>query len=343
MSAALSSAGGVVGDQWLEFFSYDAFPNDILAVKGRKRTSRRGQNLKTTDNTISNGSKIAVANGQCALIVEQGRILDLCDRAGEYVFTLGGESSVFSGGTKNSALASAWERFKFGGQPGRDTRVYYINTKEITDNKFGTANPVPFRVVDRNIGLDVDIAIRFFGQYSYRISNPILFFMSIAGNFPDIYHRSELDSQLKAELMSAIQPALAKLSAWGIRYSELPGCTEQLTEALNELLAPKWQEKRGIALDSFAITSVTAAPEDEKLIKDLQRAAVLRDPAMAHAVTAEMMAKAQAGALQTAASNQSGSINGLVGLSLAQQVIGGMTLPLPYGQTPISQPIPVHR
>lgn len=348
--AAAGSTKGAFADQWLEFFSYDAFSPDVLAVKGQKHSGRKSQNTKGNDNVISNGSRVAVASGQCALIIEQGQVLDVADQPGEYTFMLGGEASAFSDysskGLVKTSLANAMERFKFGGQPGKDTRVYYINTKEITGNKFGTANPVPFRVVDRNIGLDMDIAIRFFGQYSYHISNPILFFMNIAGNFPDVYGRSQLDSQLKSELLSALQGALAKLSAYGVRYTELPAHTEQLTAALNEVLAKTWRDKRGIELDSFSIASVTPRDEDEKLIRDLQRTAVMKDPTMSAALTQEanmrlagQMAEAHAGALQAAAANHGGSIQGLMGLGLAQQMMGGIPMPHAYpAPAPVQPP-----
>jgi len=323
LTAAAAAARGVLADQWLEFFYCEALPEDVLAVKGRKRINSRGQNTAGSDNVISDGSIIAVADGQCMIIVEQGRILDICAEPGEYVFDVAGEPTVFGGGAFADnvldSLKSAWERFKFGGQPGKDTRVYYFNTKEIIGNKYGTAHPVPFRVVDRNIGLDVDISIRFFGQYSYRVTNPVLFYMNVAGNFAHTYGREQLDGQLKTEVLDALQPAVAKISALGIRYSALPGHTGELAAALNDVLSPKWRELRGIEVQSFGVTSVSASAEDEQMIKDLQRTAVMRDPSMA----AAMMVGAQAGALQAAAANESGAMTGFLGLGMAQTA-GGM-------------------
>ena len=320
--AAAAAARGVAGDQWLEYFNCEALPESVLAVKGRKWVNSRGQAVGGSDNVISNGSRIAVADGQCMIIVEQGRILDVCAEPGEYVFDLGSEQSMFGGEAVEygaaGSLRSTWERFKFGGHPGKDTRVYFVNTKELLGNKYGTPIPVPFRVVDANIGLDVDISIRFFGQYSYRICDPIAFYMNVAGNFPSMYMRDQIQGQLKAELLAALQPAIAMVSAMGVRYSALPACTAELTGALNAMLAPTWRELRGLELVSVGVTSVAASAEDEQMIKELQRTAVLRDPGMAAAT----LVSAQAAALEAAASNEAGAMTGLLGLGTVQGAAG---------------------
>lgn len=322
--AALGAAGGVLADQWKEYFYCEALPADVLAIKGGKRISGRSSNTKGEDNIISNGSVIAVADGQCMLIVEQGKVLDVCAEPGEYIFDAGGEPSLFAGGAfKDNALSSlksVWERFKFGGSPGKDTRVYYFNTKELIGNKYGTANPVPFRVVDRNIGLDIDISIRCFGEYSYRVTNPILFYTNVCGNVQASYVRAAIDGQLKSELLTALQPAFAKISEIGVRYSALPGHTAELAEALNEVLSAKWRDLRGLEIVSFGVSSVNASKEDEQMIKDLQKSAVMRDPTMAAAT----LVGAQADAMKAAAANQgAGPAMAFMGMNMAGNA-GGM-------------------
>ncbi|KRC46388.1 MULTISPECIES: SPFH domain-containing protein [unclassified Nocardioides] len=318
ISAAQAAVSGVIADQWLEYFNCEALPENLLAVRGRKWLNSRGKVVSGSDNVISNGSKIAVADGQFMLIVEQGRILDYCAEPGEYVFDLGSEPSLLGGGDLSdnltAALRNTWERFKFGGQPGKDARVYFFNTKELYGNQYGTPNRVPFRVVDANIGLDVDIAIRFFGQYSYRIVDPLLFYANVAGNFPAVFPRAQIEGQLKTELLDALQPAVARISALGIRYSALPGHTTEMAAALNDILSPKWRQLRGIEIVSFGVASVTASTEDEQMIKELQRKAVLRDPTMAAATIVD----AQAAAMQVAAGNDAGAVVGFAGLGLAQ-------------------------
>jgi len=321
ISTALGAVSGVLADQWKEYFYCDALPADVICVKGQKRTSGRGSN-HGSDNIISNGSVIAVADGQCMVIVEQGKVVDICAEPGEYTYDLSSEPSLFYGSlseTIPAVFAAIGKRFTFGGEVPKDQRVYYFNTKELVGNKYGTPSPVPFRVVDRNIGLDVDISIKCFGEYSYRVTNPILFYTNVSGNVTGAYKRDQIDSQLKSELLTALQPAFAKISDMGIRYSSLPGHTSEMADALNEVLSKKWAELRGVEIVSFGISSVKASEEDEQMIKDLQKSAALRDPNMA----ASVLASAQADAMRDAANNAGGAAVGFMGMNMAANT-GGM-------------------
>ena len=303
--AALGAASGVLSDQWKEYFYCDALPNNVLAVKGRKKVSGRSSN-RGDDNIISNGSVIAVADGQCMLIVEQGKIVDVCAEPGEYVYDSSTEPSVFAGKLGDSIIEvfkNIGKRFTFGGQAPKDQRVYYFNTRELTGNKYGTPSPVPFRVVDKNIGLDIDIAIRCFGEYSLRLSNPLLFYTNVCGNVGANY---------------TVEPAFARISELGIRYSALPGHTTELAAALNEELSGKWRDLRGIEIASIGVSSVKASEEDEAMIKELQRNAAFRDPNMA----AAHLVGAQASAMQSAAKNEGGAAMAFMGMNMAQQAGG---------------------
>lgn len=318
IKAVLGSAGGTLADQWKEFFYCDSLPPEVLVTKGRKKTSRRSSNSRGNENIITNGSGIAVADGQCMIIVDQGQIVEICAVPGEYTYDMSSEPSIFAGslgdGIKDS-FRTFGKRVGFGGDTGKDQRIYFFNTKEIIGNKFGTQNPVPFRVVDRNIGLDVDITVRCNGIYSYRITDPLLFYTNVCGNVSDSYTREEIDGQLKSEFLSALQPAFAKISEMGIRYSSLPGHTVELSDAMNDALSGKWARHRGISIVSVAINSITAPKEDEDMIKQLQKSAVLRDPTMA----AANLVEAQSGAMKTAAGNNAGAMMGFMGMNMAQQ------------------------
>ena len=322
IKAALGAAGGVLADQWKEYFYCEALPADVLAVKGQKRVSGRSSNTSGTDNIISDGSVIAVADGQCMMIVEQGKVVDLCAEPGEYTYNSATEPSIFTGKLGDSVLEvfkNIGKRFTFGGLAANAQRVYYFNTKELTGNKYGTPSPVPFRVVDKNVGLDIDIAIRCFGEYSYRISNPILFYTNLCGNVSRAYTRAQIDGQLKSELLTALQPAFARISDMGIRYSSLPGHTMELADALNEVLSSKWRDLRGIEIVSVGVSSVKASEEDEAMIKELQRNAAFRDPTMA----AAHLVGAQASAMQSAASNEgAGAAMAFMGMNMAGQAGG---------------------
>ena len=322
IKAALGAASGVLADQWKEYFYCEALAADVLAVKGQKRVSGRSSNTSGSDNIISDGSVIAVADGQCMMIVEQGKVVDLCAEPGEYTYNSATEPSIFTGSLGSSVLEvfkNIGKRFTFGGLAANDQRVYYFNTKELTGNKYGTPSPVPFRVVDKNIGLDIDIAIRCFGEYSYRITNPILFYTNLCGNVSHAYTRSQIDGQLKSELLTALQPAFARISDMGIRYSALPGHTTELADALNQELSAKWRDLRGIEIASIGVSSVKASEEDEAMIKELQRNAAFRNPNMA----AAHLVGAQAAAMQAAASNTAaGPAMAFMGMNMAGQAGG---------------------
>ena len=322
IKAGMGALGGVLADQWKEFFYCESLDKDVMVVKGKKRITGRSSNTKGNDNIISNGSGIAVADGQCMMIVEQGKVVEVCAEPGEYTYDTSTEPSIFTGDLGDGIAAtfrSIGKRFTYGGDTGKDQRVYYFNTKELIDNKFGTPNPIPFRVVDRNIGLDIDVSVRCSGVYSYRISNPLLFYTNVCGNVQQEYNRSEIESQLKTEFISALQPAFAKISELEIRPSALPGHAEELSEAMNEALTKKWGELRGLTVVSIAMNPITLPEEDAEMIKQAQRTAIMRDPTMAAAT----LVGAQSDAMKTAAGNPNGAMMGFMGMGMAQQA-GGM-------------------
>lgn len=322
IKAGIGALGGVLADQWKEFFVCEAMDKEVLVTKGRKKTSSRSSNTKGDDNIISSGSGIAVADGQCVIIVEQGKIVEFCAEPGEYTYDKSSEPSIFAGNLGEgivNTFKQIGKRFTYGGDTGKDQRVYYFNTKEIIDNKFGTPNPVPFRVVDSKIGLDLDVSIRCSGVYSYRITNPILFYTNVCGNVSREYTRGEIDSQLKTEFISALQPSLARLSDMELRPNQIVSHTTELEDALNSALSSKWSEKRGIRVVSVALGSVTLPDDDAEMIKQAQRTAIMRDPTMAAAT----LVGAQADAMKSAAANKAGSMNGFVGMGMAQNA-GGM-------------------
>ncbi len=322
IKAITGAAGGVLADQWKEYFYCDALPAEVLVRKGQKRVSGRSSNTKGVDNIITKGSVIAVADGQCMIIVDQGRVAEICAEPGEFTYDSSTEPSILCGNLSQNIPAvfkNIGKRFTFGGEAPKDQRVYYLNTKELIGNKYGTPSPVPFRVVDRNVGLDIDISIRCFGEYSYRITNPVLFYTNVCGNVEQDYQRSEIDSQLKTELLTALQPAFARISDMGIRYSALPGHTQEMADALNTVLSGKWRDLRGVEIVSLGVSSVKASEEDEAMIKELQRNAAFRNPTMA----AAHMVGAQAAAMQAAAANQgAGPAMAFMGMNMANQAGG---------------------
>ncbi len=321
IKAAIGSAGGILADQWREYFYCDSMSSDVLMTRGVKRTGKRSSNTKGSDNIITNGSVIAVNEGQAMMIVDQGRIVEFTAEPGAFTWNASTEGSIFYGGL-GKGLKDSWEnlkqRFTFGADTGHDQRVYFVNTKEILGNKYGTPTPVPFRVVDSNIGLDLLVSLRCNGEYTYRIADPMLFYKTLAANVSGDYTRDMLDSQLKSQFLTCLQPAFARISELGIRYTALPGHTLELSEAMDDALTAKWSGARGIQIVSVSVNSVSASPEDEAAIKELQRTAVFRDPTLG----AAHMVQAQAAAMKAAAANENGAMMGFMGMNMAQNAGG---------------------
>ena len=319
--AGLNAAGGVLADQWKEFFTCDAMSEGVLALKGRKSGGRRNINNKGSDNIITSGSVILVADGQCMMIVDQGKIVEFAAEPGEYTYDASSSPSVFSGNFGDSLGKSINEfgkRFTFGGEPSKDQRIYYFNTKEITGNKYGTPSPIPFRVVDSNVGLDMDVRLRCFGVFSYRICDPVLFYKHVCGNISEPYTRSRLDEQLRSELLGALGMAFGRISEMGIRYSALQMHTMELADTLNDILSKKWRDKRGLEIVDIGISSMTPLDEDVARVQQYQSATAFRTPQMA----AQQLARSQDQSMRDAANNAGGAALGFMGMNMAQQAGG---------------------
>lgn len=344
IQALKGAAESVIADQWKEYFVCDAMSSDVLMTRGYKKISGRSSNTKSEDNIITSGSIIAVAPGQCMIITDQGRVAEVCAEPGAFQYDSSTEPSILAGGLNGETLkgvfANIGKRFTFGGDAPKDQRVYYINTKEILGNKYGTPSPIPYRVVDTRAGIDTDIAIKCFGEYSYKITNPILFFNEISSTVTYEYRRETLDSQLKSELLTALNGAFARISEMGIRYSALPGHCLEIADALNEELSAKWRDRRGIEIAEFGVSSVKASEEDEALIKEMQREATYMDPTRAAA--ASVLARNTA--MKDAANNTAGAMTGFMGMGMMGQAAGNVDVASLYamGQAnQAAQPAPV--
>ena len=321
--AGMGALGGTLADQWKEFFYCDSMGKDVLVTKGQKRTSGRSSNTKGNDNIISNGSGIAVADGQCMLIVEQGKVVEVCAEPGEFTYDSSTEPSIFSGNLGDSIKQTfqvVGKRFTYGGDTGKDQRVYYINTKEMGEILYGTATPVPFRViVNEELGYKLSVDIRCNGNFTYRICDPLLFYTNVCGNVEQDYESAEISGRLKGELMTALQPALSTLSAKKVQYYEIPAHTQDLSDALNEVLSKTWKEKRGIEVFSFNINSLSIPEDQRKKINEWEENAMTTNPTTA----AARLVGGQIDAMKTAAGNSAGAMTGFMGMGMAMNA-GGM-------------------
>jgi len=314
--AGIGAVGGVLADQWREFFYCDALADDVLMKRARKREDNRSSNKKGSDNVISNGSVIAVADGQCMIIVDQGKIIEVCAEPGEFVFDSSTEASLFTGELGESIKATfqaIGRRFAFGGDTAKDQRVYYFNTKEIKNNKFGTPTPFMFDVVNKEIGMRRTVQVRCNGIYSYKIVDPLLFYTEVCANVADEYTRSEIDTQLKTEFIDGLQPAFGALSELALRPAQIPAHTLELKDAVNNTLKSIWTERRGIQVQSIALNPITLTEEDMKKINQMEDAASLGSNAF---MMAGRMTDATANAMEAAANNPNGAMNGFIGMGM---------------------------
>ena len=323
IKAGIGALGGVLADQWKEFFYCEALDMDTLVVKGSKRVGGRSSNTKASDNIISNGSGIAVADGQCMIIVEQGKVVEVCAEPGEYTYDTSTEPSIFAGSFGDSlkkTFQAIGKRFTYGGDTGKDQRVYYFNTKEIMGNKFGTPSPIIFEVVNKRIGMSRTVNVRCNGVYSYIISDPLLFYTRVCGNVEYAFTRDQIDEQMKAEFVSALQPAFGALAEMELRPAQLPAKVNELKAAMNEALRAEWVESRGISVEKIALNPITLNPEDMKKIQEME-------DSMSYGSNAAMMAgrmtTATANAMETAAGNSAGAMTGFMGMGLAGGAMGG--------------------
>ena len=323
IKAGIGAVGSALADQWKEFFYCDALDMDTLVVKGSKRVGSRSSNTKGSDNVISNGSGIAVADGQCMIIVEQGKVVEVCAEPGEYTYDTSTEPSIFAGSFGESLVSTfkaIGKRFTYGGDTGKDQRVYYFNTKEIMDNKFGTPSPIIFEVTNKRIGMSRTVNVRCNGVYSYVISNPLLFYTKVCGNVERAFTRDRIDSQMKTEFISALQPAFGALAELELRPAQLPAKVGELKKAMNDALKLEWVESRGISVEKIALNPITLNDEDMKKIQDMEDSATMGgNPYM----MAGRMTNATANAMETAAANEAGAMNGFIGMGMAGGAMGG--------------------
>lgn len=339
LKAGAGAIGGVLSDQWREFFYCESLDADILVAKGEKRAGRRSSNKSGTDNIISNGSIISINEGQSMIIVESGKIVEFCAEPGEFVYDNSTEPSIFCGNLGESikqSFAQVGKRFTFGGEPGKDQRIYYFNTKEITGNKFGTSSPVPFRVtIDESMNYKLSVDLRCNGVYSYKITDPVMFYTNVSGNVEYTYDRSEIDAMLKSELLDALRPAFAQISAMKIMYSEIPAHTKEVTKALSEELKTEWKEKRGIELFTVSINGVSIPEDQRKKITEWEENIMTINPNIA----AARIVGSQADAMRSAAANEGGlgAMGGFFGMNMAQNV-GGMNAQNLYAMGQQQQP-----
>ena len=310
IKSAFTSINSTLHDQWEDYITCDSLDNNTLVVK------------KTTKNgIISNKSRIQVAPGQVALIFDSGRILDATAEEGIYTFDSSSSPSLFAG-QFGEMFKEMWERFKYNGVPSNEQAVVYINAKEIIDNKFGSTSPMAYPDPEYK-----NIYIRYFGVYSFKISDPFAFVSNIAGNISDTYTKEQLMEQANAEFVSALDVALQECAHEGVVFSSLPSKQLLIADHMNEALDSKWKGLRGIEVVSVAIEKITPDDESRDRIQKFDNAAMYGRQEYA----AGRMVDATATAMENAASNANGAGTGFMGLGMMNGAMGSMVgNPLEY-------------
>lgn len=330
--AVAGAVSGTLKDQYKEWFTCESLPNNVLAVRGVKNSTGFFNNNKGSDNVITKGSGIVVADGQCMVIVANGKVVEVCAEPGVFTYDSSTESSIFAeplGDAFKHALEKIVDRVSYAGLNPTDQRVYYFNTKEILDNKFGTPNPIPFAVVDSKRGIDVDVSVQCSGTYSFRVFDPVAFYTNVCGNISQAYTKETLQEVMRQEFISALTPAIGSLSKLELRPSDIPVHNAELEEALNAQLDTKWAQLRGIEVVNVAITTLTLPKEDADRIKAIQ---LYSNPNAA----AARITDATATAMIDAANNPNGAANTIYAVNgIAQNANAAAAL---YAQGQTAQP-----
>lgn len=317
IQAFKGSVSGELANQWKELFVSDSMSADTLVKRADHKVSGRSSNTKGDADVITKGSAIIVNEGQCAILVDSGKVIDVAAEPGAYEWEENGSASIFAGDF-GDIFKEFGRRFTFGGEKPVQQRVYFVNTKDIVGLKFGTPSPIPFRILDNNVGLDMDTTLKCNGNYSMRVSDPTQLYVSLAGNVKDEYTIEDIQDQLRATFIAALQPALGKLTNLGVRPSGIPSYTKEMSEAMGEELNSDWTNKYGLAITSVQILTTIIPDEDAATLKELQKTGAFRNQSMAGAA----LIGAQAEAMKNAASNPNGAMMGFMGMNMAMQAGG---------------------
>lgn len=313
IKAAAGAIGSTLHDQWKEAIRCEDLGNDILMV------------AKTTSTgVITNKSTIIVGPGQCAVIYDNGKIIDATAEEGFYTFDNSSSPSFFAG-QFGDVFKEMWQRFTYNGQTAKQQAVFFFNIKEITQNKFGTPAPIPYQdwshaIPNQMTGTvtPLRVEVKCFGTYTFRIVNPAVFMSQIAGT-ASVYRKSQIIEQIRSEVISTFQNVLNELgnSKHKVPVLELPSNTDEIKALMDEKVFDEPIRKRGLAIEVFAVESVTLDPESEKKIDDYE----LSSNAM---MQQGKLVGAYANSVQDAANNANGAANGFMGIGMMNMASGGV-------------------
>ena len=313
IKAAFGAVGSTLHDQWKDLISCEDMGNDILMVR------------KTTDKgAITKNSIIRVLPGQCAVIISNGKVLDATAEGGEYTFDETGAPSFFSGNF-GAVFKDMWTRFTYGGTTTQQQAVYFFNTKEIINNLFGTSNPIPYQdwshpIPNQMTGtmLPLSVKVKCHGRYTFKIVDPALFMKEIAGT-AEIVKKDKVVEQMRSEVIGVFQNIVNELGTekYKVPVLELPSQTDEIKQMMDEKVFDEPIRNRGLAIKVFVVESVTLDAESDEYIKQYNLSANAN-------MQQGTMVDAYAKAVQSAAKNENGAMNGFLGVGMMNGVSGNM-------------------
>jgi membrane protease subunit (stomatin/prohibitin family) len=282
--AAADAVGGTLADQWKDFFTAPVFDEQTIVAPATFQQGNwgRGINRNGSSNVITDGSRVVVPENTAVVITDGGGIASVSTEPGYFVYRNDAQPSVFAGsGIAASLVKQSWERFKFGGQPGQQQLIHYVNLREIRGLRFGTPGLLPYKdhsLVPEGTGQAPVLRLRARGQYSIRVVDPVRFFRNfLPANFR---HYSLADeaavAQLRQEFLTAFQAALQSLS----RTTDIASIAShgpELASALTNEGGPNgsWLERFGLEVVSAAISAVEYDDESRELMDKYNRGLML--------------------------------------------------------------------
>lgn len=297
IKAASGSIGGVMADQWLESYSLDSLPEGILAMRAQKHTSERSANTKGDKDCISDGSLIIVNAGQCALAIDKGEIIGCYSEPGEHTYHNERSKSIFSRGGIKGILRQSFDRFGYGGVAAVYQVIIFLDMRERMGNPFSVK--VPINLKNRVEGFSMDASVTLGGMFSFRITDPMVFYKKICGNSAGTVTLKSVLPHITAELEAVLRQSLAEMCGKGVSAYEIGTGANELADKASEIIDEKWAELRGFSIVSIGIDEIDISSRDKNLLQSVELAKALTDASLA----AGALVGAQAQAMQDAAKN----------------------------------------
>ena len=312
IKATLSSVKGTLADQWLEVIEAADMGDDTVFCEGTK--IRKGENVKGSDGTVSNGSVIHVYANQFMMLVDGGKVVDYTAEEGYYKVDDSSMPSLFNGNFKD-VLEDSFERIKFGGQTPQKQKVFFVNLQEIKGLKFGTRNPINYFDNFYN----AELFLRAHGNYSVKITDPLRFYAEAVPRNKSYVRMNDINEQYLSEFLEALQSAIGQMSVDGIRISHIQSKGRELGKYMAEILDADWNQMRGMEVQSVGIASISYDEESQKLINMRNQGAMLSDPTIREGYVQGSIARG----MEAAGSNSAGAATAFMGMGVGMNAAGG--------------------